>query len=104
MLSHEIAEVITGSLNGWNAAPGIAGEVADLCSWRQGAGSAGDFLYYKIVNPLGKSTQANIAYGGRYFHIMPLWVNAGLGCCSMSWPLDTSAGQTYACGNTTTPI
>ena len=97
MVTHEIGELVTDSSNGWNTCKGCDGEVGDLCGWRTGSGSYGDFLYYSFTNVNGYTAQANIDVNGRYYHVSSLWVNYGNGCCSVSWPFDYSHGEFYTC-------
>lgn len=97
MVSHEIGELVTDSSNGWNTCRGCDGEVGDLCSWRSGSGSFGDFLYYSFTNPNGVPSTANVYVNGKYYHVSPLWVNYGNGCCSVSWPFDYTHGEFYSC-------
>jgi hypothetical protein len=94
MLSHEIAEAVVA---GWNSGSSSS-ENADKCSWRSGAGSTGDFLYYKFTNSKGLAAQANLQIGSRYYHVTSNWVNVGYGCCTVSYPLDYSHGEQYICG------
>lgn len=97
ILSHEIGELVTDSTRGWNFCYGCDQEVGDLCCWRTGTGSAGDFLYYQFKNVNNKTAQANILVDSNYYHVNALWVNYGKGCCSVSWPFDYSHGETYFC-------
>lgn len=95
--SHELAELVTDSTNGWNTCRGCAGENGDLCIWRTGSGSYGDFLFYSFTNVNGQSSVANIIFGNQYYHVQPTWVNIGNGCCSVSYPFDYSHGEFYTC-------
>ena len=99
IVSHELAELVTDSTNGWNTCQGCAGEDGDLCIWRTGNGAYGDFLYYSFTNVNGQTAQGNIQFGGQTYHVQPTWVNVGNGCCSVSWPLDYSHGEFYTCGD-----